>query len=309
MKFRRRVRRPRRLPAGRRSKGRTRTMTRHRRVAKRRSGVSRKAILNLTSVKKADNMLSWTRNDPADLGVVGPTVLSGTYRYQTLVWMPTARNLSNGPNQRGGLPDPSTRTSQTCFMRGVKETIVLATSTNNPWLWRRICFKFRGNMIITADVGEPDFVEVPLWHRDDSKGFTRGTTRLLPSLDTTATQVYAKLVNLLFKGVEGTDWSNFMIAKTDNIRLDIVYDKTTRITSGNDVGTNRTFRRWHGMNKNLVYNDDEFRGGLTDTYLSVADKRGMGDYYIVDLFDAGPNAAGEDELSFDPHATLYWHEK
>ena len=36
------------------------------------------------------------------------------------------------------------------------------------------------------------------------------------------------------------------------------------------------------MNKNIVYDDDQDGGKMLDSHLSVTDKRGMGNYVVLD---------------------------
>ena len=63
------------------------------------------------------------------------------------------------------------------------------------------------------------------------------------------------------------------------------------------------------MNHNLVYGDDEVGGQEATTLFSTEGKAGMGDYYVVDLFQPSFGAGESDTLYFRPQATLYWHER
>lgn len=63
------------------------------------------------------------------------------------------------------------------------------------------------------------------------------------------------------------------------------------------------------MNKNLTYDDDENGGDLQSNFLSTLGKRGMGDYWVIDIFGAAPGATAGSTLVFAPEASLYWHEK
>lgn len=66
---------------------------------------------------------------------------------------------------------------------------------------------------------------------------------------------------------------------------------------------------WHSMNKNLVYADDENAGGLNVQFYSTQSKAGMGDFIVVDYFQARKGSTSSQQLSFGTTATLYWHEK
>lgn len=63
------------------------------------------------------------------------------------------------------------------------------------------------------------------------------------------------------------------------------------------------------MNKNLHYQSDEDGNNQSSSPYSVETKLGLGDYYILDIISAGTGATSSDRMSFDPEATLYWHEK
>lgn len=115
--------------------------------------------------------------------------------------------------------------------------------------------------------------------------------------------------NLLFKGAYNTDWNDIILAPVDTTRVDLKYDKTWTICSGNTSGAIKERKLWHPMNKNLVYNDDENGEGEDTSYFSVGDKRGMGDYYVLDVFQAGTGASASDLLNVFSNSTLYWHEK
>jgi len=95
----------------------------------------------------------------------------------------------------------------------------------------------------------------------------------------------------------------------DTRRVDLKFDKVYRISSGNANGVFRERKLWHPMNKNLVYDDDESGAGENGGTFSVNDKRGMGDYFIVDIFQPGTGATATDYLQVTSATSLYWHEK
>jgi hypothetical protein len=267
--------------------------------------LSRRRVLNITTTKKQDNMLAWTRLGADVSGSSGGATIASNERYWAFGWIATARNAdyqSGGP--RGTKIDSATRTSTETFMRGVKENIRIELQTNHAYLWRRICFKFKATTLVTDSTTG---LEYALW-QETSAGYVRALTQLLPSINPTL-QLWQQLVDIIFKGQVNVDWSELMTAKTDNSRAEIVYDKTVRLTTGNDVGKMLDVKRWHPMNKNLIYNDDEQGGGKGTPYLSSVNRKSMGDYYIIDIFDTGTTGDADDTLTFTPQATLYWHER
>lgn len=276
----------------------------------RRRPMNKKSLLNVTSRKKRDTMLSWsnTSNTPATIGqaqasAAGALVVRGD-QYAFSLWIPTARDLSLANGPVGSIAQVAQRTDTTCFMRGLKENIKVSTNTGVCWMWRRICFKFRGNQLIDPTSDTPSFTFNP--YLDTSVGMVRSYFNV--SINNQGNQ-FARLRGILFKGSEGSDWNDLLIAPIDTTRVDLAYDKYRKISSGNANGQLRDYKVWHPMNKNLVYNDDESGDVMTTAYGSVTDKRGMGDYYVIDIVVPNPGSAATDLLYMSSTASLYWHEK
>nr|UBJ26132.1 capsid protein [Red panda feces-associated gemycircularvirus] len=292
---------------------------RYRRTRRTSRPMSKKRILNVTSTKKRDDMSSWVyvanSQGTGYNTVQAPAVAAGNQtgasasnpRTTGYIWCPTARDFTSSTSgAKGNISDIATRTASTCYMRGIAERIEVQTSTGIPWQWRRICFRYRGNLYGANGNSQSGAYQT---HLETTNGFQRVSVQFT---DTTATgnTIENSLTNLIFRGTPGSgDWFDYMNAPLDPTRIDIAYDKQTVISSGNASG--KIFRKklWHPMNKNLVYDDDEQGGTEASTYYSMHGKQGMGDYYIVDFFKAGIGAAQGDQLSFEPQSTLYWHEK
>jgi len=183
-------------------------------------------------------------------------------------------------------------------MRGLKETIEIQTSSGVPWQWRRICFTAKA---LNQTLNFNGYVE-------NSNGFGRYIYNVNSGTSTDG-PVSSALASLLFKGVANIDFIDYRNAPVDNSRVTIMSDTTTIISSGNTVGKMKLYKRWYPMNKNLVYDDDEYGGSKIPRMYSVPAKPGMGDYWIADFFSSGIGSSSSDQLSFSPEATLYWHEK
>lgn len=264
--------------------------------------MSNKRILNLTSRKKRDNMLSHSNTTAATpVGgtsyVNGPAVLRGDQTY-IFGWMATARPLIDGLGNTGVISDMAMRTQQLCYMRGLKEAINIRTNSGNAWQWRRICFTYKGNGLTTATNDTP-------YQYFSQK--TNGMVRTMNNLNTSPKGDL--LLSILFRGQQNSDWLNVFNAQTDPTRVTIKYDRTRTIASGNDSGVLRTYHHWLPMNKNLMYDDDEAGDGTITRFTSTLGKVGMGDYYVVDFFQCSDGADSTDIMSILPEATLYWHEK
>lgn len=205
------------------------------------------------------------------------------------------------------LVNQAERTAQVCYMRGLSENIRIQTSSGIPWFHRRICFTSRGGSAFNS-VNSSD--TAPVQASGNSVDTSNGMERLWfnSNVNNTPATVLAQQ-NLLFKGSYNVDWNDNILAPIDTTRVDLKFDKTWCVRSGNASGTIKERKLWHPMNKNLVYNDDENGEGEATSYFSVGDKRGMGDYYVLDIFQAGAGGTSSDLLNVFSNSTLYWHEK
>lgn len=127
----------------------------------------------------------------------------------------------------------------------------------------------------------------------------------------------------IFRGQQNVDWIDPIYAPKDTLNFKFYYDKVHLIRSGNASGTIKQYTMWHPMRKNLKYADGEVGGdelvrappaGATDygaesSFFSTTGKIGMGDYYVLDIYSPGANAAIGSPINVLPEATLYWHEK
>ncbi|AGU67670.1 capsid protein [Faecal-associated gemycircularvirus 1b] len=273
------------------------------RTYRKRRTMPRKRILNITSRKKRNGMLSWSNTTPSGstkaVGI-GPAYVNGSTG-GLFLFCPTAQSLVTASSTNLVIQD-SDRTASTCYMKGFSEHIRIQTSSPTPWFWRRICFTVKGYPFTAS--ASPTVPELP--YLDTSNGLER----LWVNLGTNnSTALYNSITELLFKGLSQKDWTDPLIAPLDTSRVTVKFDKTWTIKSGNASGAVTERKHWFPMNHNLVYDDDE-NGATVDTrYLSVNSKAGMGDYYILDFFSPGTGGGTGDLIRIDSNATLYWHEK
>lgn len=269
--------------------------------------MSRRRVLDVTSTKKRDTMLAVTYSTDTGTTVNTRRIAGTTVNGQDggfFIFCPTARDLITSQGSAAGPAQQAARTSQFTYMKGYSERLRIQTNTGAAWFHRRICFCTRSSVFNTS-LGTPTVSVTP--YTDDT---TRGMARLwLNSANNNAAAYLTAVQGLLFKGRRDLDWNDLITAPVDTARVDLKFDRTFTHRSGNANGMVKELKLWHPMNKGLVYDDDE-AGDLEDTsYLSVNDKRGMGDYYIVDIIQSTlPNAAS-DLLNINNTSTLYWHEK
>nr|QTE03610.1 MAG: capsid protein [Gemycircularvirus] len=271
-------------------------------MARSRTG-SRKAILNLTSRKKRNTMLGFSNTSGTGLSTpvtIKPLVVSGVSGHISL-WCATAQTLVTAA-ATNSVVDQAARTATTCYMRGLTESMRITTNSGRPWFWRRICF------LTKARVAEPSpspiNSETP--YIDTSQGISRQWLNL--SINNSDPLILG-IQDKIFRGRQGTDWDDLLVAPTDPTRITVKYDKLRTFRSGNEEGTVASAKLWHPMNHNLVYGDDENADGEDTSPYSTTAKPGMGDYYVVDIIVAGTGATTSDLLQLRSVSTLYWHER
>lgn len=211
-------------------------------------------------------------------------------------WAASARASTTGISNQPNPHDEATRTATTVFVRGLKERIEITTNNGLPWQWRRIVFAQKG---MWNDITQTSTFQL-------SSLTSSGYRRLVNEAWGTSRSF---LTNYLFRGVVGNDWNDEINAPIDTRRVTVLYDKTRAISSGNERGVMRTYKLWHGINKNLVYDDDENGGAEDSSAFSVSSKAGIGDIYVIDIFRPRGGSVPGDQLAFGPSATLYWHER
>jgi len=305
------------------------------------SKMSKRRILDIATNKKRDVMVPVTNPtlDPTIPSTPRPAVFSvgrpvppGTPAYTYCIpWIATYRR----PVGVGNDASQALLTHGSPFYRGLSENVTISVTGPTPWQWRRVCFTFKGDALLSsfttlqgADtiLHEPDVFFRNTFTQDT--GVFRpmydiasyyGKNQTQPSTPGTTPASYFRILNTIFRGVSAQqaptdvtniDYINVMTAKTDNTDVTIKYDKTVTIASGNEAGIQRNHKRYHPMNKTLVYSNLEQGNQTIYGARSTDSKPGMGDYYVLDFFQARYlSQADEGDLVFDPRATLYWHEK
>lgn len=279
--------------------------------------MTKKRILNTTSIKKRNGMLTWTNQQNTAVAIKqGPLILVGgpstggaPNNIGYVMWRPTAMDLTSSSGGANSIVNQSVRTSTTCYMIGVSEHIRVETSSGNPWFHRRICFTSKSPLFYLRNSADPAGTErdqMAAGALENSNGFQRLAANMI--IDTLPQTLLAHK-GVLFKGAEGVDWDDVITAPVDTARVDVKYDRTWVYRSGNQAGILKEHKLFHPMRHNLTYDDDESGESMSTSTVSVGDKRGMGNYHILDLFSQGTSGVTTDLLSIRFNSTLYWHEK
>lgn len=272
----------------------------------------------MMATKKRDTMTYASptgANPPATQGaqanqplvVFAPSTNANYGNTHAVLYSPTKRWLTSNGSQL-----VAQRTATRCYVKGVREVISLIPSDSSTWWWRRVVFAFKGsigpqtalNRVTAAQVAPND---VTFRWQYDLTGDPIASA-------TDNTKVLDALYGLMFRGVFGTDWTSVHLARLDSTRISVMSDSRSTLSSGNEESRPRVFKRWHAMNKQIVYDDDENGTTITPSNLSTATKQGAGDLYIVDFLSCPvPSTPGttatSSRLQMNIENTTYWHEK
>lgn len=244
-------------------------------------------MLSYTDVTSADPESGNFTQSPAVMSATGAS-------FFTFAWLASGRSAENLAAQPGFPVNESIRQRTSIFARGLKERVILSTNSPLCWEWRRVVFQIKGATFQdNADPTSSSFFRIT------SNGMVR-LVKLIPD-DT--------IFQDLFDGARDQDWLNPLNAKLNTRRIDVRYDKRMSIKSNNDSGVIKHFNFWHGINKNIVYDDEQDGGDMFTSGLSTRGKPGSGDLYVVDFFAPNAPLTSSDLLSYLPQATFYWHEK
>jgi len=261
--------------------------------------MTRRAIVNITSKKKRDNMMPVPiDDDPTSIGTGGtPYQMTGDNPYGFL-FSPTARRSAFTQNL------DYSRDSSSTFSKGYAEKITMETSNSANWLWRRIVFA-------TKHVFYKQYPEGVLELEDPTAGYQRTMWNHLGS-DATAEPSRAALEDMLFEGQSGADWNDRFVAKTDKRYVTVLHDSRRALNGQNDSARWYHLKKWHPINKSIVYNEKEEgkEGSDTAAYAqwSVDGKPGIGNVFIYDMFACAQGTIN-DQLEFNPQGVYYWHER
>lgn len=247
-------------------------------------------------------MLSFTTTPTSGGGVNQAPYLGAAFinasTNGTFLWNATAQSL----DAQSVIPNQASRTATTCFMRGLSEHLRVSTNSGIPWFHRRICFTSKQTFTYSDASGtlpRSTYIET-----------SAGVQRLwFNATNNNNTGDVNAMYGLIFRGQNGSDWTDPLIAPTDPTRITVKFDKTWVYKSGNQVGTHKERKVYHPMNKNLVYDDDESGDAELQSYVSTSAKPGMGNFFVMDIIQALQGGTSSDILRIDSNATLYWHER
>lgn len=278
----------------------TRVIRRTRPIRRRR--ISRRAILNVSSTKKQDNMLTWIPSnpvDPAGAGTTGDATLAANQTFYANLFCPTARLIDGDGITKY---ESSGRQNQFTYSKGYKEVTTVRLTGPTPYRLRRMVFSLKGfaDGLRTVDTTFiPDFFT----HYVATGGI--GYVRQVTPLTNPAT---ANVHTYIFKGTANRDWFSPFNAKLDTQFLKVHSDRTYNFNPPNQGGVVRILKNWYPTNKNLVYDDDENGTTEASSPFSTNNSNSMGDLFVYDIWQS-INTDASSQLSFNHEGTYYWHER
>lgn len=269
--------------------------------------VTRRRILNVSSIKKRDNMMPAVISPGEAAPTLGPITTSTGF---TSLYIPTARTLAPA-NDMG----ESMRQRQTTYSVGYKERVQVDIIGGGVWKWRRVVFAYKGGESLWTGPNPGEWTE-PFYSKsvkpdpDDPLPLAPDMVRLIGQ--PTSAQA-SRIRDLLWDGQQGVDWASEYTAKVDTTRVRLLSDKTYVFNPGNESGMSRTFRLWYPIRHNIVYDDDEWGASAfgLGSPISVQSKIGFGDVYVYDIAYCVVPSSGSvtAQMQFLPEGTYYWHER
>lgn len=276
----------------RRGKYRRRSFRRYRRRSYRR--MTRRRVANIASIKKRDNMLPFAQTDAGGTGTAGPFVMNGGEIYGFL-FSPSARRTSPG------YAHEFVRNKAVTFSKGYSERSTFEANNGSSWMWRRIVFAIK----------DPDVREAFPPSTIDFAGTPYGQMRSMWNfLNASGSGLGARqqLEQKLFQGTQEEDWIDRFTAKVDTKQVRFLGQFRRTLGAGNTDGQFYTQKEWYGINRSLIYFDEEEGfGSKASTPWSTMGPGSIGDIMVYDIFAC---AAGDatDTLEWLPQGTYYWHE-
>lgn len=205
---------------------------------------------------------------------------------------------------RSEVGGPQGRETPSVYARGYSETVRLLPSNGVAWQWRRIVFRYKGN-VYGSDFGfGADSQTVYFAPHGDSNSYGR-------LINQVSGNAFVNLAGMLFKGTAGIDWSNQFDAKIDTSRATLVSDVTRTLRSGNAEAHPHYFKLWYPFNKTLVYDDENIGDDKSfSSAYSAQGKMGMGDCYIYDIFAPEIGSVSTSaSIRLNMTGAYYWHER
>ncbi|WGD01160.1 MAG: capsid protein [Genomoviridae sp.] len=282
----------------------------------RRAPKSRKAILDLVSVKKRDTMVGFTQSQSVEPRYFAEIISADNF----LLWCPTARERGG---QGNGLP--TVRSSNNVFWKGIADNFSFESSTSDPWLWRRVVFTMRGGFSTAevpsqyyttvtdniVDITGPTSGQVPT---EQTQNVVRGIRSYFRTLEPLPVINHQALAERIFQGVRYVDWTDYTTAKLDTSQIKVISDRMTRMTSGNDSPFLRRKKHYIPLNKRMMYPSTEY--GAAETSITTQNDAfaapgnygdTLADVYIMDYFRQPSGAPSS--MTVTAQSTAYWHER
>lgn len=277
--------------------------------------MTRRKILDITSVKKKDHMIFRSSSDGGT--TYGPAaVVANTYNAS--VYQVTGRHRSDRASA-----DMAERTSKEVYWKGFKDVFVVQSDSSYPWEWRRVVFSVKGGPNATglpvslySPVMAVDIAGVPAETAGGGSGeatnpsVLQGVQRSARMFNLLTPTQIQNFTGGLYKGVRGMDFDTgygmLLSSALDKENVRIHSDVTRSIRSGNDVGVMKKYSMYTPLNQKMIYADQE-SGSLLTGVTYAASNSPLGDVYVFDLFVQLQGAPGS--LTISGQGTAYWHEK
>jgi len=224
---------------------------------------------------------------------------------QFYLWCPTYMPLEEQEQTR------QSRNKPDIYFRGCVDRWLLNTNDTefNTWTHRRIVFWSNERYDFAANIQSSV----------SSDTFFRPLNKQFP-LDGAEAQ---ELMEVIFQGTRGIDYTSWNTAAVDTRRVRLVYQKTNVMRPDNAQTIQRRWTNKMFVNKTIKYDDEETGGHDRDpgpssfagSPWSVTNSKSPGNLYILDMFMLGVAGASDAELAgtvfpqVGLDSIVYWHER
>lgn len=254
--------------------------------------MSKRALLNIASVKKRDKMT---------LGIVGTTgTVTPTSNHPVDIQGGTAQLFISAASykERINNANEASRNLRQVFLRGISERVRWETnsSTGSPLIIRRMVVSGVARIDLAGGVQnittQPTHV---VTNGNHFIGLGTGTMNI-------------NVAEVLFAGTYNLDWKDDMVAKIDPRRWKIHSDKSFVVKSGNQAEAIMQRRFYDPINRTIQYDDEEAGTDVnTSGWAGYSTQGHQQNVYII--YQVYNPSGGTMTPTLSLERTLYWHEK
>lgn len=257
----------------------------------RKRGISKRAILNVTSVKKRDKMcLALVGSDGSVTAKASQVYNIGASTQQLFISAASYKERINNSNE-------ASRNQRQVYLRGIAERVRWETNASSaPMIVRRMVVSGTPRIDLTTGV------------TNETTQPTHVVANGIHFIGLGTGEMNINVAEVLFAGTFGRDWVDGAVAKIDARRWKIHSDKSYVVKSGNQSEAIMNRRFYDPINRTIQYDDEENGTDVNTSGWAAYSTQGhqQNVYIIYQVYNPSPSLIAP---SLTLERTLYWHEK